>query len=154
MNKLLKQIYDEDVFDANNNLPDKVLIEKNQKRILQVQKILNEIQSIDAHDCHHAALIFQHGLSSDSYEKAHELAIKAVELGDNSARWLAAASLDRFLLSSGKAQKYGTQFILNNKKEWELALPIDPSITDEERKEWNVPPIKDALEVYKQKYSL
>lgn len=154
MNKLLKQIYNEDVSDAKSDISDELLIEKNQKRLLRVKAILNKIQNPDAKDCHHAALIFQHGLTSDCYKKANEFAMKAVELGDESAKWLAAASLDRFLLSCGKAQKYGTQFKLNGENVWELALPVDLSITDEERKKWNVPPLKDALKIFKQKYSL
>ena len=80
--------------------------------------------------------------------------MKAVQMGDSSAKWLAAASLDRSLLMAGKPQKYGTQFGYTEPDGWKIAEPIDPTVTDEERAEWNVPPLKDALKTYKEKYNL
>ena len=57
-------------------------------------------------------------------------------------RWLAAASKDRELTREGKPQLYGTQFRdIGNGME---LYPVDPSITDEERARWNVPPLADA----------
>lgn len=132
MNKQLKQIYEEDIADRNNKIPDELLNENDSKRIYQVEGILNTSNNLDAQDYHHAALIFQHGETLEHFRTAHKLAVKAVELGNNTARWLAAASLDRSLLMDGKPQKYGTQFRLNNAKEWELVSPIDPSTTDQE----------------------
>ena len=152
MNKKLKQVYDEDIADRNNKIPDEELNKNDRLRIIQVQNILSETKNLEAQDYHHAALIFQHGETIEHYKKANELAVKAVELGDNSARWLAAASLDRSLLMERKAQKYGTQFKLDDNGKWELALPIDLSITDEERVKWDVPPLKDALKVFNQKW--
>lgn len=155
MNQQLKQIYENDITDRNNAIPDDLLNENDRERILLVQQILDETPNLQAQDYHHAAFIFQHGETLDHYKEAHKLAMKAVELGDETARWLAAASLDRSLLMDGKPQKYGTQFIkLSEESDWELALPIDPSVTDEERAIWNVPPLKVALEVYKRKYNL
>lgn len=154
MDKQLKQIYEEDISDRNNKIPDELLNENDRKRIDLVTKILSNNENLSAQDYHHAALIFQHGERLEHFKTAHELAMKAVELGDNTARWLAAASLDRSLLMDKKPQKYGTQFKLNKNNEWRLALPIDPMITDQERAKWNVPPLKDALKVYKEKYNL
>lgn len=154
MNQQLIQIYKEDIADRNNKISNKELDQRDGLRKIQVQKILDRMNVLDAQDYHHSALIFQHGESEEDFKKAHELAMKAVELGDDSARWLAAATLDRLLLTEGKAQKYGTQFKQNKKGKWELAQPIDPTVTDDERKEWNVPPLKDALNYYKQKYGI
>ena len=42
----------------------------------------------------------------------------------------------------------------NQNGEWELALPIDPSVTDEERAKYGIPPLSEALSVYKAKYNL
>lgn len=151
MNQQLKQIYEEDITDRNNKIPDEELNKRDRLRKVKVKKVLNEAESLDAQDYHHAALIFQHGEDLADFRKAYELAMKAVESGNDSARWLAAASLDRSLLMEGKAQKYGTQFKQNGKGDWKLAQPIDSTVTDEERKEWNVPPLKDALKSFKQK---
>ncbi len=154
MNTLLKKLYEADISDRHNKISNQRLNINDQQRIAQVQTILDREQSLDSQDYHFAALIFQHGESLGQFQKAHKLAIMAVELGDNSARWLAAASLDRSLLMEGKPQKYGTQFKLNENNAWELILPVDPYITDDERAIWNVPPLKDALKGYKQKYNL
>lgn len=103
---------------------------------------------------HHLALIFQHGETAEQYREAHKHAKTAVRSGCASAKWLVAASEDRLLLMQGKPQKYGTQFILNPKNEWELAQPIDPTITDEERIKYNVPPLENAHSEFKKKYKI
>lgn len=154
MNKQLKHIYEEDISDRNSKIPDEQINENDRNRIDLVEKIIANNKNLAAQDYHYAALIFQHGETLEHFIKAHECAMRAVNLGDNSARWLVAASLDRSLLMRGKPQKYGTQFKLNDKSEWELALPLDPSVTDEERAKWNVPPLKDALKTYKSKYNI
>lgn len=71
-------------------------------------------------------------------------------MGSNVTKWLYAATLDRYLLSQGKKQKYGTQFIKKGDV-WEMA-PFDNSITDAERAKYFVPPISDALKVFTEKY--
>ncbi|MCR4329374.1 MAG: hypothetical protein NUV65_02405 [Candidatus Roizmanbacteria bacterium] len=154
MNTQLRKLYEDDIADRNSKIADEILNENDRQRIVQVENILSHEHDLSALDYHHAALIFQHGEKLAHYKQAHILAIKAVELGDDSARWLAAASLDRSLLMEGKAQKYGTQFKLNDQNEWELAQPIDPNVTDKERAKWNVPPLKNALKVYRQKYTI
>jgi hypothetical protein len=61
-------------------------------------------------DYFHAAMIFQHGQNPDEYLMAHVLAMDAVALGSKEARWLSAATLDRYLLSIWQPQVFGTQF--------------------------------------------
>jgi len=62
-------------------------------------------------DYRKAAFIFQHGERPDDYLLAHTLALVAVTKGDQSAAWIAAATLDRYLQSVGQPQVYGTQFV-------------------------------------------
>ena len=76
----------------------------------EVHRMLDAGQVQTANDYFHAALIFQHGRQPDEYLLAHVLAVYAISLGDKDARWLAAATLDRFLLSISRPQIYGTQF--------------------------------------------
>ncbi len=59
----------------------------------------------------HAAVIFQHGGRAADFLLAHALALAALGMGRADAGWLAAATLDRYLLADGKPQIYGTQFI-------------------------------------------
>jgi hypothetical protein len=64
-----------------------------------------------ADDYRKAAFVFQHGEQSDDYLLAHTLALVAVAKGDQSAAWIATATLDRYLQSVGQPQIYGTQFV-------------------------------------------
>lgn len=157
----VKVLYEEDISERNNinwdyASPTQIadLRRKDRKRREKALSLLNEGKIKSAQDYHHVALIFQHGESTIDYKMAHEFAKKALELGDESAKWLFAATLDRYLISMGKPQKYGTQFKLNNKREWELGEPIDPTVTDKERVKYNVPPLSQALQKYKEKYGI
>ena len=75
-------------------------------------------------------------------------------MGDGRSKWLYAATLDRWLLSTGKPQKFGTQFRKEKNGDWELAQPIDKTVTDTKRAQYNVPPLSEALSEYKKKYKL
>jgi hypothetical protein len=96
-------------------------------------------------DYEHAAMLFQHGHDVEAYRTAHELALKAVQLDPSNkhARWLAAASKDRELMTLGTPQIYGTQFRSVEGGPWVL-YPVDPSVTDDERANWNVPPLAES----------
>jgi hypothetical protein len=89
---------------------------------------------------YYAAFIFQHGNCPDHFQLAHQLAERALDLGYDKARWIYAATLDRYLLSVGQPQKYGTQFLVQADGRV-IAQPCDPSTTDEERQRYNVPPL-------------
>ena len=153
MNEKLRQLYEEDILDRNN-IHSEELYSRDQARRKETERVLGELTDLAAEDFHHAALIFQHGETLEHYKKAHELAMKAVSMGDDSARWLAAAALDRSLVMSGQPQKYGTQFKLNEENRWEMILPVDASTTDEERARWHVPPLGEAKKVFYEKYGL
>jgi hypothetical protein len=110
----------------------------------RVTQILAEGGAKASDDYYHAAMIFQHGKDPADFEQAHNLARKAVELDatNDAARWLAAATRDRFLMNQGQPQLYGTQFKKVDGK-W-ILYPVDPSVTDEDRAEWNAPPLEAA----------
>ena len=96
-----------------------------------------------AEDYYHAAQIMNHGDRPDDARQAYLLALRAVELGHRPARWLAAATYDRWQMYEGKPQKYGTNYIFDGQKDrlWN----VDPRTTDEERAAWDVPPLKEQL---------
>ncbi len=153
----IESLYISDIEDRNNiNWDDKDEIEKlrqrDKERKQKAKELIDNGSLVSGLDYHHASLILQHGETTEDYKLAHELAEKAVELGDETAKWLFAATFDRWLLSENKPQKYGTQFKQDKNGEWEIAQPIDPSVTDDERVKYNVPPLSEALKVYKEKY--
>ena len=96
-----------------------------------------------AEDYYHAAHIMNHGDTVDDARNAHLLALRSSGLGYRPARWLAAASYDRWQMYQGKPQKYGTNYVYDGKGDrlWD----VDPKTTDEERAEWDVPPLAEQL---------
>ena len=90
-----------------------------------------------------AAFIFQHGNCPDHYLFANKLAKAALDAGDEDARWIYAATLDRYLMSLNQPQKYGTQFTFVDGT-YQL-YQVDPATTDAERAAYNVPPLEQQL---------
>jgi hypothetical protein len=76
-------------------------------------------------DFHDAALLFQHGETADDYLLAHILAVEAVIKGEDSSKWLAAATLDRYLQSIKQPQVFGTQYPLDPNAP-PSTEPVDP----------------------------
>lgn len=112
------------------------------KRRAEVMKYLAEGKVVSGWSQYYAAMIFQHGTCPEHYRLANQLAEKAMDQGVAPARWLYAATMDRFLLRQGKPQKYGTQYKLVD-GQWELE-PVDPATTNEERAKYDVPPLSQA----------
>lgn len=129
----------------------KILEGNGRKRLARVKEILPEIDTNEIWNCHYLALLYQHGETTEDYENAHKYAKKAVGMGSNVTKWLYAATLDRWLVAQGKPQKFGTQFKQVN-GEWKL-LPVDNTITDEERFKYGVPRLSQALAKFKEKYA-
>jgi hypothetical protein len=148
LNPELAQLYDDDQADRSGNIEQidwTKVAPRDEARRKRVDEILTAGAAVVAEDYFHAAMVYQHGSSPDEIQRAHDLAIRAVELdpAHDQARWLAAASEDRKLMYTYKAQKWGTQYKKVDGK-W-IVWPVDPAVTDAERETWNVPPIADAL---------
>lgn len=147
-NPELLQLYTDDQGDRMlppEKIDWKVIGPRDLAREKRVDEILAAGGAKTADDYFHAAMVFQHASTPEGIHHAHELAMKAVDLdpGFDTARWLAAASLDRELMYQHKPQKYGTQFQAAEDGVWRL-YDVDPSVTDAEREQWNVPPIAAA----------
>ena len=102
-------------------------------------------------DFFHAAMVLQHGHDPEDFLLCHELCVTAVflhgsEKGDwvAGAKWLAAASEDRFLQSIGRKQRFGTQYrAVDPDPTWHLG-EIEDGVSDEMRKSWNTPSLAEA----------
>jgi hypothetical protein len=143
MNQELRELFEQDQAERTGPIsPD--LMEQDRKRRQRVQELLDNGDIVSAEDYFHAAMVFQHGEKLEDYWKAHELARRAAEQGHTTGRWLAAAAYDRWLMNQGKPQKYGTQYTSRDDGPFTL-WDVDPSTTDGERAEWNVPPLAEAI---------
>lgn len=146
MNKTLKKLYDEDQEDRNKiDATDLEAVKKldvgDKKRRVLVEKLIKHKELEHSIDFYHAAMIFQHGDTPSDYKQANDLAKTAMEMGLEQAKWLYAASLDRWMLSVNRPQKFGTQFITEEGGERKLRQPVDKTVTDEERAKYNVSPL-------------
>lgn len=72
--------------------------------------LLDEGKLTTGKDFWHAAFVFQHGSEPAEYLLAHSLAVAAAARGQAEATWIAAATLDRYLIAIGQPQVYGTQY--------------------------------------------
>lgn len=98
-------------------------------------------------DLYHAAVILQHGEDSADFLAAHRLAVLSAILGHKTARWLLAASLDRFLMSIGQGQVYGTQFEYDSReRRYQLKLPVQEAVMlSFEKETLGVPPAGERI---------
>lgn len=148
LNPKLAELYDQDQADRNTPVVDQIdwtkVAPRDEARRKRVDEILAHGGAKAADDYYHAAMIYQHGDSPGEIQRAHDLAVKAVELDPthDAAKWLAAASEDRKLMYEHKPQKWGTQYKKVDGK-W-IVWPVDPTITDAQRDAWNVPPLAEA----------
>lgn len=148
-NPELTRLYEEDQADRAGTLKDTdwAAVEKRDaERRQRVLEIMEKDGAREASDYYHAAMVFQHGDKPEDHDRAHAWCLEALKLDPDlkSARWLAAASKDRALMWRGQPQLYGTQFKKVDGK-W-ILWEVDPSITDEERAKWGVPPLSVARE--------
>jgi hypothetical protein len=153
----LKTLFDEDQRFASESTawthPERVLRELGQDFIKQredearayrveVLQLLQQGKITRAEDLYHAAMIYQHGTCADHFKLANELAERSMTLGYQPARWLYAASRDRYLLAVGRSQKFGTQLHWDKYRGWYMPA-LDFRTTDEERAKYDVPPIAE-----------
>lgn len=148
VNAELARLYHADQADRSEGPNAKIdwvaVSKRDAERRRRVLEIVEQGGAREADDYYHAAMVFQHGDQPEDHDRAHQWCLEALKLdaAHPSARWLAAASKDRALMWRGKPQLYGTQFKKVDGK-W-ILWEVDPSITDEERSKWDVPPLSVA----------
>jgi hypothetical protein len=126
------------------------------ERRREVLRILAAGGPLTPKDKLHAGLVLQHtgltycdgkltSLSAENYLFAHYLFLGAMEGGVEAAAQLAAAAIDRYLSVTVGTQKYGTNRMINQETGREELVPVDRSVTDEERRRFGVPPLAELL---------
>jgi fucose permease len=126
-----------------NTAAYKAMRARDQERRKSVLEIVGSNELHTAEDYYYAAHIMNHGDTPEDARNAHILALRSSELGHRPARWLAAASYDRWQMYQGQPQKYGTNYVYDGRGDrlWD----VDPKTTDEERAEWDVPPLAEQI---------
>lgn len=150
----LKNLFDSDQADrmameGNWKNPDFVrdVTEKDAARLKRANEIYKEYESgnvtLSDDEMVQLAFLFQHSLETDDYQKAMRLGNAAGEEG----RWIAAAAEDRWLLSKGEKQKWGTQFT-HEGGQAPMLSDEESGITDAMRSERGIPARAEQLVAY------
>jgi hypothetical protein len=104
------QLEIEDQSENPGNISGAEFYRHGDARRAEVRKLLDEGKLTSGEDFSDAALIFQHGQTPEEFLFAHVLAVEALIRGDSADKWLAAATLDRYLQAVNRPQVFGTQY--------------------------------------------
>ncbi|NQV52090.1 MAG: tetratricopeptide repeat protein [Flavobacteriales bacterium] len=150
-NQELVEIYKNDQGDRQPAEIDwSVVSSRDSARRARVLDMLEEGLVRTSKDYQNAAMVFQHGGDSTSYGMAVKLMEESIELDPEANKWLLAAATDRYLLSIGKLQIYGTQYHRIKDEPWQLSEMDTTQITDAQRKEYGVETLAEQKEKVKQ----
>jgi hypothetical protein len=155
-NEELTRIEQEDQSDrtpsAGKSFDWSAVGQRDDARLARVKELYIQNKLQTGNDYFRAALILQHSLAPEDYLLAHELSVVALSKGKPNAgaldaRGMAAATEDRFLMSIGRPQRFGTQYRVEDEnapvRHYKL-YKTDSGMTDELRSLMNVPSLADA----------
>jgi hypothetical protein len=136
----LRRLYDEDQKDRTDEAGDV-------RRRAEVRRLIRAGKAESGADYYYAAFIFQHGQKPRDYLFAHILAVTAVSKGFQGARWLSAATLDRYLHSIRQPQVFGTQFgslydSTDDQGSYDKAM-----LSDAQRRDWCVASVSTQMKI-------
>jgi hypothetical protein len=150
-NLRLEELYAADQGDRAKVLTSakdvEALKRRDQERRREVLDLITRGEVNTQNDLYRGAVIFLHGAEPKDFLVAHRLAVMAAINDHRPSRWLVAASLDRFLMSLGLPQTYGTQFEHDaEQNRYQLRLPIDDvSVLHFEKRFFGVPTVMERL---------
>lgn len=150
-NLRLEELFNADQNERSHVLSSAIQVEtlknNDQARRSEVHGMIARGEINTANDLYRAGVLFLHGAEPKDFLAAHRLATMAALNGHRASRWLVAASLDRFLMSAGRPQVYGTQFERAEEGDrYQLRLPIDDStVLHFEKRFFDVPAVIERL---------
>jgi len=117
----IKQVFEEDQADRANLDYSKItketwqkVLDRDSARREETRQLLASGAAKTGEDFRDASFIFQHGHKPEDFLLAHVLAMAAITKGDATARFISAATLDRYLQSLKQPQVFGTQYLLKD----------------------------------------
>lgn len=144
----LLRLYEQDQADRSGggDINWGVVDQRDSQRRKRILELLDEDKVITSEDYWRAAMVFQHGADKGAARLAHSLAQTAVELDSTNARakWLLAASWDRYQMRLEKPQWYGTQYVKDSQGLWQLYDIDTTAVSDEMRRQLGVPSLAES----------
>jgi hypothetical protein len=119
----------------------KIINKRDLQRIKELENILATNPVLRGIDFFRVAAIYEHSNSIAHINKAKKIAQKGMRLGYQPAKWLFAIATDKLLILRGRRQKFGTNIGKTPTGNWQI-LPCQSHTSDEERKLYNVLPLK------------
>lgn len=126
----LKTLFEQDQSDRlGGAVSGSNLSERDLARRQRMMELLAAGEVTTPDDLYYAAFLLQHSnpahpdYTPELYLLAHALAEAAAFEGHEEARWLSAATLDRYLQFTGSEQFFGTQQQQDDKGEWQRGTP-------------------------------
>jgi hypothetical protein len=104
------QLEIEDQSENPGNISAEEYFRHGDARRAEIRKLLEAGGISTSEDFSDAALIFQHGRTTEDFLFAHILAMEGLMRGGSADKWIAAATLDRYLQSVNQPQVFGTQY--------------------------------------------
>lgn len=145
----IKKLKNEDQQDRQNYTLNNSVAVKDLKRRKRIGEIFGEGCITTPEDYFAAALIYQHGVNSDHYLQAYLWSKRAGEMGHPGGYQLSAAAIDRYLVSKGKKQLFGTQYYKNQDSKCFCIQPVEPAFTDRLRKKYSDRSLADNYNILK-----
>ena len=142
----MKAIFDADQADRQGQIDWEKVGPRDLARQREVLVLLKTGKLATRDDLLGAAFVFQHGNCSNHYLLAHALADQAIQRGDERSvtKFIYAATLDRYLMNTGKLQRYATQYMGDSDGCNMKLSATDPATTDAERLALNLPTLAAA----------
>jgi hypothetical protein len=125
------QLEIEDQSENPGNISPEEYYRHGDARRAEIRKLLEEGKITSGEDFSDAALIFQHGQTPEEFLFAHVLAVEALIRGGSADKWIAAATLDRYLHAVNQPQVFGTQYPADKAAGNTPKPQVDPRV-------WNV----------------
>ena len=119
------------------------------ERQAAIRRLLSEGRVQSGYDFWLSALIFQHSAKPEGVLLAHILASSAAAKGNSNGKWLAAATLDRYLWDINQPQVFGTQFKKDSAGKWGAEPYERGTLTDAERELWCVVSLAEQAKILK-----
>lgn len=155
----LEELYDSDHQDqADPNWNEATDLEYSRRQKIRRDRVMEIVEAgmlAGLQDWDRAALLLQHGQSADDFLLAHILAIPGGIADTPFGRFLCAATLDRFLHTTGRAQIFTTQSGAADPSVYAPVEPFDDSMSQSVRTRFRLEPVrgKPAVEAKTKKAS-
>jgi hypothetical protein len=124
-----------------------LIMQRDLHRRMRVGEIFGEGCFKMPEDYMNAALIYQHGDTSDHFYQAFIWSKRAYELGSTSAQAFSALAIDRYLVSIGMKQLFGSQYFKLNQDACLCMQPVEPSFPNSTRKNYSGRTLEDNYKI-------